>query len=136
MSNPFRTRRIPLDDFSRAPEEVAQALEVLLEYLNPFISDTNDLLDRGLTWDNFRAVVKEVDVVAPFDTIKVSTPELQSKPQNVIVTRAVDVSKPRSPRPAVAPTLAWESANDGILIRAASGLVEQTKYRLRLLITV
>lgn len=130
-----RLRKIPTEVFANAPPEVQDALETLLEYLNPFMTDVGESLDGGLTWGNFRATEREVNVTANFDTVKITTPEIGAKARNVIVTRAWDITNRDNPRAVVAPTVAWENTNEGILIRAASGLLEGTKYRLRLLIT-
>lgn len=136
MAQPPALRRLSAEDLGSIEPAVRKGLEKLMTTLNPFLGGVAGALEGRLTWDNFAAKAKVVELTASADlSVRVSCSDVPGKIQHVIVTRAEDITDSKNPIACVAPQIAWENVKDGILIVGSSGLTNGNKYRLRLLVT-
>ena len=129
--------RLRIDDFKDLTDEVKPVVEQLAYAVNPFIQATTAALSRRLTWANFAALQRTVQVRAGESfPLFVSLKDLPGSVGAVFVTQCYDAT---DRVPALAPRIAWQrkttKTDTGVEITAMSDLTVGHEYQVSLLVT-
>lgn len=132
QSNLPTLQRLKYEDYSRATDW-QQAMQLLVNALNLFITPTYDILNGGIDYRNFATPQKYTTVVTAGATTTFSfVNPLSIQPEAVVIGNCW--TGIRSTHPAVALQVYWHIQGNTIVVDNIIGLTSGTQYSITLVI--